>query len=133
MDVSYEGLLSLAARIGDAKPRNLPSELKETLPRGVYKDCPPAQVESHCAICLEKVRPLFFVPRNTFSRPLLPNFTPDPFLPPSQYDQEHKVMGVSECSHYFHAHCFEVSQCAERPLGFRISLAHTAWFVADVA
>ncbi|KAG8898250.1 hypothetical protein FRB99_007574 [Tulasnella sp. 403] len=58
IDVSYEGLLSLAARIGDAKPRNLPAEFKATLPRS--------------------------------------------------YEDEDKLMGIDECAHFFHAHCFEV-------------------------
>jgi len=77
IDVSYEGLLSLAARIGDAKPRNLPSEFKASLPRSVYRDCPDAQIESKCPICLDK------------------------------YEEHHDVMGIAECSHYFHANCFE--------------------------
>ncbi|KAG8951385.1 hypothetical protein FRC04_006156 [Tulasnella sp. 424] len=54
MDVSYEGLLRLAARIGDAKPKNLPQEYKAGLPRGVYATCEAARLEDSCAICLEK-------------------------------------------------------------------------------
>jgi len=77
IDVSYEGLLSLAARIGDAKPRNLPSEYKATLPRSIYRECTQAQIESQCAICLDK------------------------------YEEHHEVMGIKECAHYFHSNCFE--------------------------
>jgi len=77
IDVSYEGLLSLAARIGDAKPKHLPPEFKASLPRGIYKDCPEAQIEQKCPICLEK------------------------------YEEHHHVMGVTECAHYFHSKCFE--------------------------
>jgi len=77
IDVSYEGLLSLAARIGDAKPRNLPPEFKAGLPRATYKDCPSAKVEQKCPICLDK------------------------------YEEHHEVMGIAECGHYFHSSCFE--------------------------
>ncbi|KAG8988256.1 hypothetical protein FRB90_002863 [Tulasnella sp. 427] len=77
MDVSYEGLLRLAARIGDAKPKHLPPEFKATLPRGVYATCEAARVDDRCAICLDK------------------------------YEDDHEVMGITECAHYFHSHCFE--------------------------
>ncbi|KAG8964580.1 hypothetical protein FRC03_001610 [Tulasnella sp. 419] len=77
MDVSYEGLLRLAARIGDAKPRNLPLDVRASLPRSVYKDCRAAQLEQRCPICLD------------------------------QYDSRDIVLGISECEHYFHASCFE--------------------------
>lgn len=77
MDVSYEGLLRLAARIGDAKPKNLPQEYKATLPRGVYATCEAARLEDSCAICLEK------------------------------YEDDSAVMGINECGHYFHSSCFE--------------------------
>jgi hypothetical protein len=77
IDVSYEGLLRLAARIGDAKPKHLPNEFKASLPRGVYKDCQPAQIEKQCAICLDT------------------------------YKDSDEVLGITECAHYFHAACFE--------------------------
>jgi len=77
IDVSYEGLLRLAARIGDAKPKHLPDEFKATLPRGVYKDCEPAKLGQQCAICLDN------------------------------YNHSDEVLGISECAHYFHASCFE--------------------------
>jgi len=100
MDVSYEGLLRLAARIGDAKPKNLPHDLKANLPRGTYKTCSEAQLEKRCAICLEKVQcnnkdPYF---QDRSHRPSLP-----------QYEHNDSVLGISECAHYFHASCFEVS------------------------
>ncbi|KAG9029758.1 hypothetical protein FRB95_004910 [Tulasnella sp. JGI-2019a] len=77
IDTTYEGLLRLAARIGDAKPKHLPDEFKATLPRGIYNDCEPAQMEEQCAICLDAYKPT------------------------------DEVLGIAECSHYFHARCFE--------------------------
>jgi len=77
IDVSYEGLLRLAARIGDAKPKHLPNEFKASLPRAVYKDCEQAKLGQQCPICLDN------------------------------YNHSDEVLGIAECAHYFHAPCFE--------------------------
>jgi hypothetical protein len=53
--MSYEGLLMLSARIGDAKPRGTPSEVVQSLPRGMYKDFKTPESETRCPICLEDV------------------------------------------------------------------------------
>jgi hypothetical protein len=78
-DDSYEGLLRLAARIGDAKPRGTPSEVIQAMPSGSYASCPGAKAESRCPICLD------------------------------DYAQEDIVALIKHCSHWFHKECIQVS------------------------
>ncbi|KAG9122782.1 hypothetical protein FRC07_000686 [Ceratobasidium sp. 392] len=74
-DDSYEGLLRLAARIGDAKPRGTPAEVIQAMPTGRYASCAGAKAESRCPICLD------------------------------DYGQEDIVALIKGCSHWFHKEC----------------------------
>ncbi|KAG8719615.1 hypothetical protein FRC08_002425 [Ceratobasidium sp. 394] len=76
-DDSYEGLLRLAARIGDAKPRGTPAEVIQAMPTGSYASCPGAKAESRCPICLD------------------------------DYEQEDVVALIKGCSHWFHKECIQ--------------------------
>ncbi|KAG8744047.1 hypothetical protein FRC10_010936 [Ceratobasidium sp. 414] len=77
-DDSYEGLLRLAARIGDAKPRGTPAEVIQAMPTGSYASCPGAKAETRCPICLD------------------------------DYEQEDIVALIKGCSHWFHKECVQV-------------------------
>ena len=61
-DESYEGLLSLAASIGEAKPRATPDDVVAKMETGLYKDWKNCDSDQRCPICLDDVRPRdFFV------------------------------------------------------------------------
>ncbi|KAI8973156.1 hypothetical protein BD414DRAFT_425186, partial [Trametes punicea] len=78
-DFSYEGLLSLSALLGDAKPRGTPADVIASLPRGKYSEwASPGATEERCPICLDDYLPA------------------DPCL------------RISECSHWFHEGCLQV-------------------------
>ncbi|KAF8603048.1 hypothetical protein BDV93DRAFT_443070 [Ceratobasidium sp. AG-I] len=77
-DDSYEGLLRLAARIGDAKPRGTPAEVIQSMPSGSYANSPGAKAETRCPICLD------------------------------DYAQEDVVALIKRCSHWFHKECIQV-------------------------
>ncbi|QRV78416.1 ubiquitin-conjugating enzyme [Ceratobasidium sp. AG-Ba] len=76
-DDSYEGLLRLAARIGDAKPRGTPAEVIQAMPTGKYASCQGAKAETRCPICLD------------------------------DYEQEDMVALIKGCSHWFHKDCIQ--------------------------
>jgi hypothetical protein len=78
-DDSYEGLLRLAARIGDAKPRGTPAEVVRSMVSSRYADSPGAREEARCPICLD-------------------DYAPDDI-----------VTVVKRCSHWFHRECVQVS------------------------
>ncbi|KAL6303717.1 hypothetical protein BKA93DRAFT_734388, partial [Sparassis latifolia] len=79
LDASYEGLLSLAEFLGEAKPRGTPADVVASLPSGVYRDwASPGNTEERCPICLDDYQPT------------------DP------------VLKLSACSHWFHKGCIEV-------------------------
>ncbi|KAH7338191.1 hypothetical protein B0J17DRAFT_414832 [Rhizoctonia solani] len=78
-DDSYEGLLRLAARIGEAKPRGTPSEVIRSMLSCRYADSPGARAEARCPICLD-------------------DYAPDDI-----------VTVVKRCSHWFHRECVQVS------------------------
>lgn len=54
-DSSYESLLSLAATLGDAKPRSTSEDVIKALPKGQYKDWKHADSDTRCPICLDDV------------------------------------------------------------------------------
>ncbi|CAE6413951.1 unnamed protein product [Rhizoctonia solani] len=76
-DDSYEGLLRLAARIGDAKPRGTPAEVIRSMLSCRYGDSPEARAEARCPICLD------------------------------DYSSEDVVTVVKRCSHWFHRECVQ--------------------------
>jgi len=51
-DSSYEGLLRLCERIGDAKPKGVPEDIIKTLPINTYIAGKSKTVEDRCTICL---------------------------------------------------------------------------------
>lgn len=53
-DSSYEGLLRLCERIGDAKPKGVPEDVIKTLPTQTYIPGKSRTVEERCTICLTK-------------------------------------------------------------------------------
>ena len=55
-DESYESLISLAAALGEAKPRGAPSEIVEKMEKGKYKDWKTEGSDVRCPICLDDVR-----------------------------------------------------------------------------
>jgi hypothetical protein len=59
-DQSYEGLLRLSARIGEARPTHTPADVIASLPKGMYKEFPNPGGETRCPICLDDVSRQFF-------------------------------------------------------------------------
>jgi hypothetical protein len=57
-DSSYENLLSLAAALGEAKPRAVPEHVIASLPTAFYKDWMSPESDKRCPICLDDVRNL---------------------------------------------------------------------------
>ncbi|KDQ23079.1 hypothetical protein PLEOSDRAFT_1049851, partial [Pleurotus ostreatus PC15] len=78
LDTSYEGLLSLAATLGDAKPKSTPEHVVAGLPTGFYKDWATSDSDHRCPICLDDYKPL------------------DP------------VLKLPACNHWLHKVCLEV-------------------------
>ena len=54
-DTSYESLLSLAATIGEVRPRNTPDSVINSLPTGIFKEWRSAESDQRCPICLDDV------------------------------------------------------------------------------
>ena len=50
-DESYESLLSLAAAIGEVKPRCTPEDIISKLDTATYKDWATAESDKRCPIC----------------------------------------------------------------------------------
>ncbi|KAI0056350.1 hypothetical protein BV25DRAFT_1785487, partial [Artomyces pyxidatus] len=77
-DTSYEGLLSLAATLGDVRPRHTPEHVIASLTAGVYKDWATADSDQRCPICLD------------------------------DYKEVDPVLKLTDCSHWLHKACLEV-------------------------
>lgn len=95
-DDSYEGLLRLAARIGDVKPRGTPAEVIQAMPSGSYANSPGAKAETRCPICLD------------------------------DYAQEDVVALIKRCSHWFHKECIQVSGTNVHPVSYRLTIFPTS-------
>jgi len=54
-DASYESLLSLAATIGEVRPRHTPDSVINSLPTGTFKEWRNAESDQRCPICLDDV------------------------------------------------------------------------------
>jgi hypothetical protein len=54
-DASYENLLSLAATIGDVRPRHTPDHIINSLPSATFKEWRNAESDQRCPICLDDV------------------------------------------------------------------------------
>ncbi|KLO09520.1 hypothetical protein SCHPADRAFT_979731 [Schizopora paradoxa] len=52
-DSSYEGLLALAATLGEVKPRSTPGNVIEALPSGTFKEWKKPDSDARCPICLD--------------------------------------------------------------------------------
>jgi hypothetical protein len=76
-DQSYEGLMSLAASLGDVKPRATPDHVIAGLKTGFYKDWASEDCDKRCPICLDDYKAL------------------DP------------VLKLNDCSHWLHKTCLE--------------------------
>ncbi|KAK2462784.1 hypothetical protein APHAL10511_005175 [Amanita phalloides] len=74
-DESYESLLSLAAAIGDVKPRCTPEEVISRLETATYKDWVTQDCDKRCPICLD------------------------------DYGPNDTVMKVGDCAHWLHKDC----------------------------
>ncbi|KAG5730444.1 RING finger protein 38, partial [Termitomyces sp. T112] len=71
----YESLLSLAAQLGEVKPRCTPDNVIDSLESAVYKDWNTPDSDHRCPICL------------------------DDYLP------DDPVLKLSGCSHWLHSEC----------------------------
>ncbi|KIK63978.1 hypothetical protein GYMLUDRAFT_221162 [Collybiopsis luxurians FD-317 M1] len=76
-DQSYEGLVSLAATLGEVKPRSTPDHVVAGLKTGFYKDWATESSDKRCPICLDDYKAL------------------DP------------VLKLNDCSHWLHKSCLE--------------------------
>ncbi|KAL4257547.1 RING-type E3 ubiquitin transferase, partial [Pleurotus pulmonarius] len=76
-DTSYEGLLSLAATLGDAKPKSTPEHIIAGLPTGIYKDWATPDSDHRCPICLD------------------------------DYEPSDPVLKLPACNHWLHKACLE--------------------------
>ena len=54
-DTSYESLLSLAATIGEVRPRHTPDHVINLLPTGTFKEWRNSESDQRCPICLDDV------------------------------------------------------------------------------
>ncbi|KAE9390124.1 hypothetical protein BT96DRAFT_833867, partial [Gymnopus androsaceus JB14] len=76
-DQSYEGLMSLAATLGEVKPRTTPDHVVAGLKAGFYKDWASEDCDTRCPICLDDYKAL------------------DP------------VLKLNDCPHWLHKGCLE--------------------------
>ncbi|KAF5391236.1 hypothetical protein D9757_003038 [Collybiopsis confluens] len=76
-DQSYEGLMSLAATLGEVRPRATPDHVVAGLEAGFYKDWASENCDKRCPICLDDYKAL------------------DP------------VLKLNDCSHWLHKPCLE--------------------------
>ncbi|KIM43455.1 hypothetical protein M413DRAFT_68962 [Hebeloma cylindrosporum] len=77
-DESYESLISLAATLGEAKPRGAPPEIVEKMEKGKYKDWKTEESDVRCPICLD------------------------------DYEPDDPVLKLNNCSHWLHHDCLNV-------------------------
>lgn len=98
-DSSYEGLLALAATLGEVKPRSTPSHMIDALPSGTFKEWQKADSDARCPICLDDVS-------------LGPSFSMSLSLIMSlQYADSDAVLKCEPCSHWCHKECLQVRHC----------------------
>jgi len=76
-DQSYEGLMSLAATLGEVKPRATPDHVVAGLKAGFYKEWVSEGCDTRCPICLDDYKAL------------------DP------------VLKLNDCPHWLHKSCLE--------------------------
>ncbi|GLB41224.1 hypothetical protein LshimejAT787_0904390 [Lyophyllum shimeji] len=76
-DESYESLLSLAAALGEAKPRCTPDSVIAQLETGLYKDWKTADSDHRCPICLD------------------------------DYQPDDGLLKLADCSHWLHRECLQ--------------------------
>ncbi|KAJ3999108.1 hypothetical protein F5050DRAFT_1565810, partial [Lentinula boryana] len=96
-DQSYEGLMSLAATLGEVKTRATPDHVIAGLKTGFYKDWASDECDKRCPICLDDYKAL------------------DP------------VLKLNDCSHWLHKSCLEVLSISISLTGFHFlssSLIH---------
>ena len=96
-DTSYESLLSLAATIGEVRPRHTPDNVINLLPTGTFKEWRNSESDQRCPICLDDVS----VQR------LLQVLQPFNLMH-LQYQEDDSVMKLSDCSHWLHKDCLQV-------------------------
>ncbi|KAI0281764.1 hypothetical protein BGY98DRAFT_908497, partial [Russula aff. rugulosa BPL654] len=77
-DTSYESLLSLAATIGEVRPRHTPDSVINSLPTGTFKEWRNAESDQRCPICLD------------------------------DYQEDDAVMRLFDCPHWLHKGCLQV-------------------------
>jgi len=76
-DTSYEGLINLAASIGEVKPRSTPSTVIEKLEVGLYKEWKTSESDQRCPICLD------------------------------DYQLNDILMKLDDCTHWLHQECLQ--------------------------
>ncbi|KAF8880670.1 hypothetical protein BD779DRAFT_1548379 [Infundibulicybe gibba] len=76
-DASYENLISIAAALGDAKPRATPDEVIARMDKGTFSQWTTPDSDQRCPICLDDYQPA------------------DPLL------------RLPDCSHWLHQECLE--------------------------
>ncbi|KAF5381678.1 hypothetical protein D9615_005573 [Tricholomella constricta] len=76
-DESYESLLSLAASLGEAKPRCTPDGVISSLETGLFKDWKTADSDHRCPICLD------------------------------DYQPDDSLLKLADCSHWLHRECLQ--------------------------
>ena len=101
-DESYESLLSLAAAIGEVKPRCTPEDVISKLDVASYKDWATAESDKRCPICLDDVSNI-----EALATPVYLTFR-------SQYSSSDHVMKAGACSHWLHKDCLHVRFCTPR-------------------
>ncbi|KAF9531402.1 hypothetical protein CPB83DRAFT_761672, partial [Crepidotus variabilis] len=77
-DDSYEGLLNLAATLGDAKPKSTPSDILERLEKGTFQQWKTHESDKRCPICLD------------------------------DYTDSDKLLKLNNCTHWLHHDCLQV-------------------------
>jgi hypothetical protein len=95
-DESYESLISLAAALGEAKPRGAPPEIVEKMDKGKYKNWKTDESDVRCPICLDDV--CFFLSFQLEGGPLMN----------VQYEPDDPVLKLNNCSHWLHHDCLHV-------------------------
>ncbi|KDQ55502.1 hypothetical protein JAAARDRAFT_134088, partial [Jaapia argillacea MUCL 33604] len=76
-DGSYESLLSLAATLGDVRPRRVPENVIESLPNAAYSQWATEDADKRCPICLD------------------------------DYADDDPVLRLPDCGHWLHKGCLE--------------------------
>ena len=99
-DTSYESLLSLAATIGEVRPRHTPDSVINSLPTGTFKEWRNAESDQRCPICLDDVSIQGLL--RIFRRFNLTGL---------QYQEDDAVMRLFDCPHWLHKGCLQVRPC----------------------